>query len=410
MRESIFKNKKFLFGTIAGVLIIVIVLSVCLNNKKPEEISEEEKLHGVKSKISIMEQSDDRIVDIEAIVQENEKQIITEKIEMAETAVEYTTQYRENNSLASGKIQTIQNGKAGKQNSIMRVTYQNGELISRTQISSEITLASVDKIVEIGTGSISNTYVPISGDTMVTVKNGVKVKVTPEDESQAIDTLSAGKEVTFTQRQGIWDYVSYDEHVGWIKDEDLQYVNPNGDGDGDENRRTYTREQLTQNVGFSMLLNRPSYLTLEQFRKIFADDEHDRNHVFSHIADYFYYVEQEYGINGLFVAAVGIHESGWGTSAISLDKKNLFGYGAYDSDPYGYASDFSSYSTGIDLVSRVFMKYYLNPKGTVIYNNEIAEGTYYNGSTLTAVNKCYATDKNWANAVYNWMQYLYNKI
>lgn len=292
----------------------------------------------------------------------------------------------------------------------MRVTYQNGELISRTQISSEITLASVDKIVEIGIGSISNTYVPISGDTMATIRNGVNVKVTPEDESQTIDTLSAGKEVKFTQRQGLWDYVSYDEHVGWIKDEDLQYVNPNGDGDGDENRRTYTREQLTQDLGFSMLLNRPSYLTLEQFRQIFKDDEHDRNHVFTHIADYFYYVEQEYGINGIFVASVGIHESGWGTSAISLDKKNLFGYGAYDSDPYGYASDFSSYSTGIDLVSRVFMKYYLNPKGTVIYNNEVAEGTYYNGSTLTAVNKCYATDKNWANAVYNWMKYLYNKL
>lgn len=103
MKNSIFKNKKFIFGTIAAVLIIVIVLSVCLRNKNTVEISEEQKLHGTKSHIDIMEQADERIVDIEAIVQENEKQIITEKIEMAETDVEYTTQYRENNSLASRK-------------------------------------------------------------------------------------------------------------------------------------------------------------------------------------------------------------------------------------------------------------------------------------------------------------------
>ena len=103
MKEKFYKNKKVLIGAIAGLLIIVIVLSVCLRNRKPEEISEEEKLHGVKSHIDIMDQSDERIVDIEAIVQENEKQIITEKIEMAETDVEYTTQYRENNSLASRK-------------------------------------------------------------------------------------------------------------------------------------------------------------------------------------------------------------------------------------------------------------------------------------------------------------------
>ncbi len=37
-------------------------------------------------------------------------------------------------------------------------------------------------------------------------------------------------------------------------------------------------------------------------------------------------------------------------------------------------------------------------------------GKYYNGSTVDAVNKKYATDKNWGNSVYKHMQYLYNKI
>ena len=123
-----------------------------------------------------------------------------------------------------------------------------------------------------------------------------------------------------------------------------------------------------------------------------------------------YYIEQQYNINGIFVAAVGIHESAWGTSNISKNKKNLFGYGAYDSDPSGSAYTFQSYAEGIDLVARVFVKYYLNPAGTPIYGGETATGTYFEGATLTAVNTRYASDKNWANAVYKWMTYLYNKL
>ena len=160
---------------------------------------------------------------------------------------------------------------------------------------------------------------------------------------------------------------------------------------------------------FNMALNKPSGLTLEQFKKVLNDSK-DVNNVFSENAEYFYYIEKQYNINGIFVAAVGIHESGWGTSNISKNKKNLFGYGAYDSSPYNSSYSFSSYSEGIDLIARVFVKYYLNPSGTAIYGGEIASGKYYNGNTLTAVNQKYATDKNWASKVYNYMEYLYSKI
>ena len=112
----------------------------------------------------------------------------------------------------------------------------------------------------------------------------------------------------------------------------------------------------------------------------------------------------------MFVAAIGIHESAWGTSRIAKNKFNLFGYGAYDSNPYNGAYTFSSYSESIDLLARVLVKYYLNPKGTKIYDGETASGKYYHGSTISGVNKNYATDKNGANAVYKYMEYLYNKI
>ena len=162
-------------------------------------------------------------------------------------------------------------------------------------------------------------------------------------------------------------------------------------------------------LSFEMALNKPSGFSLEQF-KIALSDSKDVNRVFEQNAEYFYYIEEQYSINGIFVASIGIHESAWGTSHIAKNKYNLFGYGAYDSNPYNGAYSFSSYSESIDLLARVLVKYYLNPKGTLIYDGQVASGKYYNGSTLSAVNQKYATDKNWANCVYKFMEYLYNKI
>lgn len=48
--------------------------------------------------------------------------------------------------------------------------------------------------------------------------------------------------------------------------------------------------------------------------------------------------------------------------------------------------------------------------GTKIYDGQVASGKYYSGNTITAVNKRYATDTNWGNSVYKYMQYLYDKI
>ncbi|MCF0124505.1 MAG: G5 domain-containing protein, partial [Clostridia bacterium] len=162
-------------------------------------------------------------------------------------------------------------------------------------------------------------------------------------------------------------------------------------------------------INIKMPLNSPSGISLEQFKKILTDSK-DINKVFEKNAEYFYYIEKQYNINGIFVAAVGIHESAWATSEISKNKYNLFGYGAYDSNPYNGAYSFKDYSESIDLLARVFVKYYLNPKGTSIYGEEKAVGTYYNGATLTGINKKYATDENWANKVYEHMKYLYNKL
>lgn len=411
-------NKRIiLIISIVSALLIAITIALILiitNNLKKTEVKENAEAKAsssiIETTVPISKQSTLKQVNLESVIEENEKDIVTEKIEKQETDVEFSTQYRENSTLAKGKIQTIQEGQDGKQNVIIRSTYKNGELISSEQISSEITKVSIDKIVEVGTASFSNNYVPIVGDTLKVTSNSLAIRTDPNEDAEKLITINKETTVTLKAKQDDWYYVMYESFLGWAPMDCLTYVNPNENGDGDENNIQYTKEQLSQDLGFSMLVNKKSYLTLEQFKQVLENDSNDKNNVFSENAEYFYYVEQQYNINGLFVAAIAIHESAWGTSSISTAKKNLFGYRAYDRDPSGSASAFESYAEGIDLVSRVLVKYYLNPKGTSIYGGETAVGSYYQGSTISAVNKCYASDKNWANAVYKWMLYLYNKL
>lgn len=397
-----------LVSIIAIAIVIAIIFGIYLT--KNISYASESQNKTVAVEIPITPQDKSKKINIEEIVENNTKNQKVEVLEEQEIDVEFTTQYIENSSLAKGKIQVLQEGVDGKQNAVLKNVYEGDELISSVQVSSRITKASVDKIVQVGTAAFSSNYVPVVGDELKATSTTLTIRLNPDENSDKVVTINKGNKVVLKAKQNDWYYVSYDNYLGWAKSDSLEYVDPNGTGDGDENNIQYTKEQLSQNLGFSMLLNKPSGLTLDQFKQIFENDSNDKNNVFKDNAEYFYYVESQYNINGIFVAAVAIHESGWGTSSISKNKKNLFGYGAYDSDPSGSAYTFQSYAEGIDLVSRVFVKYYLNPKGTPIYGGETATGTYYEGATLTAVNKRYATDKNWANAVFKWMTYLYNKL
>lgn len=207
-----------------------------------------------------------------------------------------------------------------------------------------------------------------------------------------------------------WYKVQFSKFIGYVDSACFTNVNPNGGNQNFTDGVEYSKEELLASLDFNMDLMRPSGLTLEQFKKVLSGNSQDKQKVIENNAEFFYYIEKQYGINGIYIASMAIHEGGWGTSKIANDKKNLFGYGAYDSNPYGGAFEFDTYAEGIDLVARVLVKNYLNPKGTEIYDGQVATGAYYNGPTLTGVNTRYASDKNWANAVFKWMTYLYNRL
>src|ERR1700693_3509226 len=62
--------------------------------------------------------------------------------------------------------------------------------------------------------------------------------------------------------------------------------------------------------------------------------------------------EQEYAVTARSLLAPALHESGWGTSYISRAKHNLFGYNAYDRDPFRYATNFATYAANIDATAK----------------------------------------------------------
>ena len=390
-------KEKIILGIILILILAIIYISILIYSNKNVSYASNAQISNQSVEISNAEK-----VDVEQIIAQNQKkdveQIVTEEIEL-----EYITEYKNNNELSKETIQVIQEGRTGIQQVTKKITYdENGEM-HEEEINSIIIKAPVNKIVEIGTSNSKITYKISKGSKIYVISDRAEIMRENNLTSGKITTISKNTEMTVLEVSDNWYKISINGQVGWIKSENVTSVNPNPSTSEGTGNVTIAK------CDFNMALNKPSGLSLEQFKKVLSDSK-DVNNVFSQNAEYFYYIEQQYNINGIFVAAIGIHESAWGTSRISQNKKNLFGYGAYDSSPYSSSYNFSTYSEGIDLIARVLVKHYLNPKGTAIYGSETATGKYYNGNTVSAVNQKYATDKNWANKVYSYMEYLYSKL
>ena len=199
--------------------------------------------------------------------------------------------------------------------------------------------------------------------------------------------------------------VSFDSIEGYVKTSNLtsSYSTPNI---VEKNRI----QRLLLKLNINMDLNKSSGLTLTDYKKIFTDLPNDTNKIFEDNYQAFYNMDKKYNINGIFLASMAAHESAWGTSQIARDKKNLFGYGSYDSTPYESSFSFNDYSECIETVAKSLVKYYLNPPGTRIYDGETAAGTYFNGPSLSGVNTRYASDQEWHTKVYKYMELFYNRL
>lgn len=176
--------------------------------------------------------------------------------------------------------------------------------------------------------------------------------------------------------------------------------------------------------GCGYLLNATNSLTKEELKKAllkirggstFAQNDD--------ILDGFVQAADQYHLSNVYIAAHAGLESAWGTSRIAQDKKNLFGYGAIDSDPYNGAYTFSTYKEGIQFVMGRVKTNYLTPGGKYYVTEATiptsqrtkaeaikrASGvTVIEPESLEAMNVNYASDVTWAKQIKDLMTTIFN--
>lgn len=122
----------------------------------------------------------------------------------------------------------------------------------------------------------------------------------------------------------------------------------------------------------AMDVSKPSGVTVEDLKKVTSQG-------LVGLEEAFWKAEQDYGVNCLFVMAIAAIESGNGT--MNGAGNNMFGWG-------GGSIAFSSKAEGIDVVARGLANNYLRPGSGL-----------YSGSTISSVNKRYASSSTWDDKV-----------
>ena len=330
---------------------------------------------------------------------DSNKKMVNEQRDVA-----YLTENEDNPNLPKGETKVKQEGKIGKVQVTALQEYSNNEMINEEIIDKKVLKEEITEIIYVGTSEFLSKYSVHIDDNMYLLE-AEDLKESAEDSANTICTIPRYLNVTIKEAGEEWIKVKYKDKEGYLKTANItsEAVTPLIT----EKNRVAT---LKNNLNMEIDLSIPSGLNSSDYKTVFTGILSDKNKIFEQNAETFYNAEQKYKINGVFLAAVGIHESAWGTSSLAQDKKNLFGYTAYDRDPYNSATAFESYEDAINTVAEALSKRYLHVSGTNIAEGIVATGTYFNGTTVKSVNIKYASDEAWAEKVFNYMQYLYNRL
>lgn len=341
-------------------------------------------------------------IDVIEVMLENtnsDKKMVNEQRD-----VQFETQYEDNPNLPRDEEQVKQEGKIGKIQVTALQEYKDDQMINEEIIDSKTLEEVVTKIIYKGTSDFLKKY-SVNIDDQMYLLEAEDLKEEAKDDSNTICNVPRYLNVKIKEAGEEWIKVAYNGKEGYLKTTNItsEAVTPMIK----EKNRIAT---LKNNLNLDMDLSVPSGLTLSDFKTVLSNNLSDKNKIFEQSAEYFYKAEQKYKVNGIFLASIGIHESAWGTSKIANDKNNLFGFTAYDSDPYNSATSFENYENAINKVAEVLSTKYLHVAGTKISDELTATGTYFNGTSAKSVNVRYASDTGWADKVFNYMQYLYNKL
>ena len=161
-------------------------------------------------------------------------------------------------------------------------------------------------------------------------------------------------------------------------------------GNGSRLVAAYRDKQITpRSSTFDITV--PSLVTAYEIDMIVADS------ALAGLGRVFVEAESESNVNAMFLLALAVHESSWGSSLLAREKNNLFGFGAYDRDPYHGAKVFATKEECVKHVAQFLRKHYL-------------EGVYYRGTTIQNINETYASDRAWGEKIFATMTQLDRRI
>ncbi|PEC50537.1 peptide-binding protein [Bacillus sp. AFS077874] len=194
-----------------------------------------------------------------------------------------------------------------------------------------------------------------------------------------------------------WYKVSYNGKTGYVSGSYIKQVK--------------TGDPITSRDSYQFIdLRTPSPVTAAQINTYIANNvKSGVKSILTGQGQLFIDAGNKYGVNALYLAAHAIHESGFGTSQISLGKNNLFGFGSYDTTPYIASYKFMSVQENVEYIARSIKSTYLNP------SNWKYKGAYLGFSTKDmsnvridaaseGMNFYYATDPNWGKLIAQHMQ------
>ena len=379
-----------------AIIIIALIISFFKNRIFATNTANKEE------KTIVAFEENQKSIDVIEVMLENtnsDRKMVNEQRD-----VQFETQYEDNPNLPRDEEQVKQEGKIGKIQVTALQEYKDDQMINEEIIDSKTLEEVVTKIIYKGTSDFLKKY-SVHIDDQMYLLEAEDLKEEAKDDSNTICNVPRYLNVKIKEAGEEWIKVAYNGKEGYLKTTNItsEAVTPMIK----EKNRIAT---LKNNLNIDMDLSVPSGLTLSDFKTVLSNNLSDKNKIFEQSAEYFYKAEQKYKVNGIFLASIGIHESAWGTSKIANDKNNLFGFTAYDSEPYNSATSFDNYESAINKVAEALSTKYLHVAGTKISDDLTATGTYFNGTTAKSVNVRYASDTGWADKVFNYMQYLYNKL
>lgn len=117
------------------------------------------------------------------------------------------------------------------------------------------------------------------------------------------------------------------------------------------------------------------------------------------LVDAYYWYEQEYQINAIFMMALTAEESGWGRSSLAISNNNLSGH----KDRSGGWAYYSDWGQCLEESFRLISEEYVDPNGS-----------FYTGPSMYDINLVYCPDpqnpNSWANNIASIGYQLLNKL